>query len=313
MSSKGPAPSFIRSFVRVAFSFLVLALCVRYIVVHFDWKEIRTVMQQGHPAMFIATTVACTLAYWALRTWRWRILLGTTQAARIPWLDLYLCTASGLALALVTPFQSGEAVKVELLRKLGRIERFDGYSSFAIERLLDFGSVLVLALIAVAADPVWGLNSNVLVGVCCVFAIGILAVWLLIAKIGRSAGGWLQRLQCYTARPAALAGATILSLASWLIVVAAWHGCLRGVNISLPAIQSVGLTSVMTLVNILSLIPGAVGISEAGIAMFLQRIGHEAANAQAGALMVRVFSLIVIGLGILHFLLWQAVRKERRP
>ena len=49
-------------------------------------------------------------------------------------------------MALVTPAQSGEMSKVELLKKRGLMERFSGYSSFLLERYVDFCLIVAVAI-----------------------------------------------------------------------------------------------------------------------------------------------------------------------
>ena len=66
----------------------------------------------------------------------------------------------------------------------------------------------------------------------------------------------------------------------------------------------------MTLVNVASLIPGAVGISEVGITECLLRLGHTSAQAQTGAVIIRAYALEVLVLAALHALAWRAVRPD---
>ena len=49
-------------------------------------------------------------------------------------------------------------LKVELLKKYGGIDRFDGYSSFAVERVADLVAVSLLAAVGLLCVPVFGFD-----------------------------------------------------------------------------------------------------------------------------------------------------------
>jgi hypothetical protein len=64
--------------------------------------------------------------------------------------------------------------------------------------------------------------------------------------------------------------------------------------------RSVEVTALATIVNILSLIPGAVGISEVSISELLIRSGIDIPQAQSAALAVRGYGVLAIVLGAAH-------------
>ena len=84
------------------------------------------------------------MLYWMIRALRWHLLLKRTGTI-VPFFDLYMCTAVSLSFSIFTPLQSGEMLKVELLRKYGMIRRFPGYGSFLVERALDLATVVTIA------------------------------------------------------------------------------------------------------------------------------------------------------------------------
>jgi len=49
--------------------------------------------------------------------------------------------------------------------------------------------------------------------------------------------------------------------------------------------------------NILSLVPGAVGVSEAGISLFLIHLGFPAPLAQAGAFILWFYAIMILAMG----------------
>jgi uncharacterized membrane protein YbhN (UPF0104 family) len=70
--------------------------------------------------------------------------------------------------------------------------------------------------------------------------------------------------------------------------------------------------SVVALVSILSPVPGGLSILEVSSAQILTGFGFAAPTAQAGAPVIRSYSLVDIALGLGHLGVWQHVRVWRR-
>lgn len=298
---------------RAVFVIAVLALCVRYIVRTFAWAEILSILRNANLAVFLGGSCATLLAYWALRAWRWSVLLETVCATPMTWRSLYLSTACSLAFAIITPFQSGEALKVEMLGRHGRLGRFDGYSCFAIERILDLLSVILVAVIGLALNAAGGMGLSMPVllvsGAVLLAGLGVAAWWAV------THSPWRVRFKpiigSLIAAPGRVFFAWLLSLAGWIVLAVGWHWCLTSIGIHLAPMQALSLTATITLINVLSLVPGAVGVSEAGISVALGQLGHPATLAQSAALMIRGYGLIALALGLVHFGLWRLASKTK--
>ncbi|MEI6072801.1 MAG: lysylphosphatidylglycerol synthase transmembrane domain-containing protein, partial [Verrucomicrobiae bacterium] len=131
----------------VGFSVLVFTASVWYIGRTFQWVELARVLRAVNLTCLIVGGGASIIAYWMLRTLRWHILLRQTDT-HVPIVDLYLCTAVSLSFSLFTPLQSGEMIKIELLKKYGMIRRSPGYGSFLVERALDLTTLLTIACVS---------------------------------------------------------------------------------------------------------------------------------------------------------------------
>jgi uncharacterized membrane protein YbhN (UPF0104 family) len=92
------------------------------------------------------------------------------------------------------------------------------------------------------------------------------------------------------------------------VIVLGWEICLRSISIKIGFYDSMILMSVMTVISILSFIPGGVGVSEAGIAELLIRTGHSSPASQAGALVIRFYGILMVLLGGIHFLIWKIMQ-----
>lgn len=91
------------------------------------------------------TVVVTIFFFWLFRTIRWFVLLKASNIY-IDFYHLYLVGSVSMAFALLTPFQSGEALKVEMLKKTGDLERTSGYGIFFTEKIIDLAVVLLMAI-----------------------------------------------------------------------------------------------------------------------------------------------------------------------
>jgi uncharacterized membrane protein YbhN (UPF0104 family) len=308
---KGPASGTLR-LGRLSRGFLVAgvsAVCLFYIWRAFEWRDILIVFRQGHVAFFFVGSILSILAIWLLRALRWHLLLRTVRATNADFLAVYICTTCSLGLSVVTPVQSGEALKVEMLKKISRVERVKGYGCFAVERMLDLLCVWQLAFFGV----VLGLGREIglspsMIGTCAAL---IFVVAFLAAYASTRFGPWRElfasMLGTFKAQPLRLFVAWLLSSLAWCVTVIAWGICLGSVGIRLSIPELGLLTSVVTLVNILSLIPGAVGISEVSTSIALTHFGVPEVKAQAGALVLRAYALIILLWGLLHVALFYLI------
>jgi uncharacterized membrane protein YbhN (UPF0104 family) len=245
------------------------------------------------------------LFYWFLRTLRWFLMLRRL-GIHVRLIDLYLCTAISLSLAIFTPIQSGEALKVELLKKAGSMNRAPGYGSFVLERYLDFCAVILLASVSLSAHLAdmgkgsWALYLLSTLAAL-VAALMVLCQWQFRGRLHEIQQNIIQCINDpWTVM--FLAGLTFLG---WAVVALGWRISLQSLGIEIDLPRSLALMSVITIINILSFIPGAVGISEAGIAGFLLRLGKDAVAAQAGALIIRCYGLLIVILGVVHLVFWR--------
>jgi uncharacterized membrane protein YbhN (UPF0104 family) len=296
----------------VCFSLIVFAGSVWFIGRTFRWGELAQVLRDVNVTLMIVAGGASIVAYWVLRTLRWHVLLRRTDT-HVPFLDLYMCTAVSLSFALFTPLQSGEMIKIELLKKYGMIHRAPGYGSFLVERALDLVVLLTIACVSLLTI-VDVLPSRI-------YAYAVLGCLLLVSIAGvialakvRLSGRPRQLIEtirlCVGDTPT-LIMVTAITCVSWASVAFSWQVFLYCGGIHVSFAQAVALMSIVALISILSLIPGGIGVSEVGTSQMLMHFGFAAAVAQAGSLVLRCYSLVAIALGAGHLGLWKAVRSRR--
>jgi len=203
--------------------------------------------------------------------------------------------------------------KIELLKKYGMVSRFPGYASFLVERVVDLSVMLTLASISI----LFILNvlpnrsyTYCIVGISSIgLIVGILFLWKLRLK-GRMQELLNHMRQC-VGGTRTLFLVIAVSCLSWASVAISWQIFLYAGLIKIDFVQAFALMSVVALVSILSLVPGGLGISEVSTAQVLQVLGFTTANAQAGAIVLRFYSLVAIALGLAHLGGWKLLRMIR--
>jgi uncharacterized membrane protein YbhN (UPF0104 family) len=249
--------------------------------------------------------VGSILTVWLLRTARWQGLLRNL-GLRVSFGQLYFWNALSLGLAVVTPMQSGELLKLRLLRQEARVDLTRGLATFATERIADMG---VLALLALVAVPLRRSVSDLTV-ILAIFG-SVMVAALLLRALARSR--WLPALlrpfatalqDCADTLPR-MATLLALTVGCWCVTAVGWQACLGSIGVELDFIAAVALVCVVTIVNVLSFIPGGLGISEVSTAVFLLQLGIPDTQAQAGAVIIRVYGLILVALSLLHLGLGQ--------
>jgi uncharacterized membrane protein YbhN (UPF0104 family) len=306
-------PGILRRALTGSFSVIVFAASAWYIGRTFQWRELGQVLRDVNLAFLVAGGGASIVVYWMIRTLRWHILLRRTDT-HVPLLDLYMCTAVSLSLALFTPLRSGEMLKIELLKKYGMIQRSPGYGSFLVERALDLAALLTMACVSLLTSldilPNRSLAYYILGGLLLACVAGLIVLTKLRLK-GRPQQLLEHMRQCTGDVPTLVLVAAITCV-SWAAVAFIWHVFLYSGGIHLGFAKTVALMSIVALISILSLIPGGLGISEAGTSQLLIHFGFAVATAQAGSLILRSNSLLAIALGAGHLGLWKWVRSRRR-
>lgn len=291
----------------------VFGLCAAYVAATFTWSEIATVLGRADLGLLLVAGYGSILLVWLARTARWQALLRSL-GIRVRFRDLYLCNAIALGLATVTPAQSGELLKLRLVKRYASVDLTRGLATFGAERVAD---LLVLAALALGALALQG-SSRDLPALGAVLAT-IVAATLLGWAIGRS-GRLPRRLRPFAVALGDSAGTTAakvtllaLTVVGWCATAFGWQACLASVGIDLTFVQAVGLVCLVTVANVLSLVPGGLGVSEVGVTAFLLGLDVPLSQAQAGALVIRVYGLMFLALSLLHLAAAQARRGGRVP
>ena len=250
----------------------VLAVwCAWYLYAHFDWSAVFELLGRAKLGWLFAAGGASTLGYFLVRALRWRAILPRVASSTLLG-QLYLITAITVGLSIVTPGHLGEAIKIELLKRNDGPGRLLGTGAFLTERLIDAG---IIATVAVVGLSVYMPYAD-LAGVHAVawMIVGLVAAGTVIA-LSVKWRGKLRELATpvlvFSRDRTAFGRVLILSLASWALVALGWLFALRSVDVNLGFLQVLWLAAVVVIVQIASLIPGGIGISDLLTVSFWRR------------------------------------------
>jgi uncharacterized membrane protein YbhN (UPF0104 family) len=296
----------------ILFSTVVFAGSTIYVVLTFQWGQIGLALEKVNLIRLTVYGGASIVLYWMIRALRWHWLLKRTDTI-VPFFDIYMCTAVSLSFSIFTPLQSGEMIKVELLKKYGMIQRYPGYGSFLVERALDLATVLTIAGVSLlTALNVLSNRSYAYYIIAASISFVVIGIFTLVKLrfTGRAQQLLDSMKQCIRNFPRLLL-VILITCVSWASVALSWYILLYCGSLPLDFLKTAALMSTVTLVTILSLVPGGLGISEAGTSQVLIWLGFASAAAQTGTLLLRSYSIIAIVLGVAHLVLWKLVRKFR--
>lgn len=297
--------SFLRRTAKIVLPAILGAVCLYFILVSFEWAAIWQTLQTIDVWLFLSSSIVSTLLFWLLRTVRWLIFLRG-KPLDVSFFKLYLYTAVTIGFANFTPFQAGEALKVELFRKHGG-ERFSGYNYFFLEKFLDLAVVAALALVGVFVlfEFETGNRLQLLIAA---FIGGLLilaaAVVFILRKSARRGFGSAPDYKN-------LFYALAITVASWTTMIFGWKFIFQSAAIDLTLLQTASIVSLTTIIGIISFVPGAIGVSEISIAAMLSQIGYPEVQAQTGAVMIAIYSLVILVLTVLHLMILKAVNFEK--
>jgi glycosyltransferase 2 family protein len=287
--------------------------------------------------IWLLPSALCTLAGYALRTVRWRVILS--GAARAPLATLFPVLIMGFATNNLLPGRLGEFWRAYLLGKKRGVRKTFALASVIVERVFD-GLTLILLLTIVSSAislPGWGRQIELLAAG--IFAVATLGVFVLLRKpsfvlaplravLGRFHSGiavWVEeRFQAFVdgllplRQGRVLMAATALSLGVWVLEASSYLTLSRGLNLELPnSLELPGLGLALVTINLGIMVPSGPGYVGTQEFFGTAALGVVGANAQAALALVVVSHVIqyvvVTGLGLIFFAREQLSPRDLRP
>ncbi|MCC2869223.1 MAG: flippase-like domain-containing protein [Candidatus Accumulibacter phosphatis] len=285
----------------MVFGGALFGICCWYLYSRFQWKQVEIALKGVDLLLFIVGGSGSILAYFFLRTLRWLVMVRTVHAnARLS--ELYLVVAISLGFSLLTPGQLGESMKVELLKRRGLLGRVPGLGSFLIERALDAVILSVLAMLALlgGANILHGYQGLRWVALGLFFAGIVLLTAIMLLRPQGAIGRLFENLRSASGSMREIGIVGFLTLLAWLVIVFGWQISLYSVDVQLTFVDALWLMCVVAVAQIMSFIPGGLGISEVITIDMIQSFGFNEQAAIASATVLRLYGLLTILVSALH-------------
>jgi uncharacterized protein (TIRG00374 family) len=277
--------------------------------------ELRQSVTDVRPAWLVPVVFSILVRFW-LTALRWQVLLRPIKRVGVH--RLFGVTMIGFMANNVLPARMGELVRAYALGKSESLPASLSFATIVVERLFDGFTLLLFLVIGVASlrpEP-WLVTSAVLS-----FSayVGVLAglVWL---RRGRGLGALLARvpvrfrdrvaklLDSFTlglevlSDGRALAVATGLSLAVWLVNVAGVYAMFEAYALDMPAAAAFLLLAIVAVALAVPSTPGYVGPFQAATVVALGLYGVPKTTALSMSIVYHVVNYVpitVIGLAFL--------------
>jgi len=285
---------------------VVFTICLKYIFQTFKWSEIAYILRSAKLLWLLVAGSLSILLFWFFRSLRWLVLLKAV-GVHVCFLNLYFCTAMSLTVSTLTPLQSGEILKIELLRRQNLMDRSTGYSSLLLERVLDVFVISIIAVVGAIYHMYFNLDQASFWVVLAGFITLIILVISLLLKIKARfvTTEWMKQMPLYAYDGRTVFIVMVITFCSWAMVAIGWQVCLFSISLHLALGEIIFMVASLSIINVLSFVPGAVGVFEVGVTAFLLHFGQNAALAQTGAIILRFQLLLIVVLGAIHYVLWK--------
>jgi uncharacterized protein (TIRG00374 family) len=288
-----------------------------------DVAKLRTAAMGFSPS---AVALGFTLAAgnYGLRIWRWQYYLHCVDVS-VPLFESSIVFLSGFVMS-VTPGKVGEVFKSLLLYESRGVSMVRTAPIIVAERLTDLIALVLLiglgsfafehgVLVAAAA----ALVVSALVAVCAYRPLGetvlrFAARFALLAKIVHKLREAYEALLTML-RPGPLLFGTLLALLAWGLECGSLYTIVHGFpGSTMPWDAAVFAYSASTIVGALAMLPGGLGVTEAGMTGLLQALGGSSMTkevATAATMLVRLATLwFAVGIGLVALGIYRAQQRH---
>lgn len=278
-----------------------------YFLIKFDFNTLRSIDTTNLFVILIKITIVL-FAYFIVRAIRWKVLLKN-YGIDIPFSRIYLNNTIALSLASYTPAQTGEIIKLQLIKNADKIKRRKTAPPFVIEKFLDLITILIFFIIGAAIfKKEWITNyfPMILITVAVITLITALLVRFLLKKYPKISD-YASTLKINTKT---FISTFIITVISWLLVILNWTLVSNLIGVSINFLTMIFINSVTALIIIISLIPGALGFMELSNSyLFSNLAGVDMSQGILFALLIRLYTIFALIIGFAHILI--AIKKQR--
>jgi len=279
-----------------------LALLI-FLVANFDFSALKN-FSFSFTFINISVLILLIFVIFIIRTIRWMWYLKSIHV-NLSFKDAYLITVPSIAVALFTPAQSGDLLKIEFLKKRKNILRRDSFSTIFVEKLMDLLLIFIIFLIAISYFSLRSLNINyftitvaVLIGII-IFSI---LTYFLYQKY-EIMKPIVENTKKILKDPKTMTYALILTLLYWIATGLNWWYVAKVVNVDVTFFQILAVMSISTIIGLVSFVPGALGVMEySSIFILTTFLAVSANHAIIFALSYRLYAVLMYIVAYAHLM-----------
>jgi uncharacterized membrane protein YbhN (UPF0104 family) len=281
---------------RIVAAAIVVAACV-YFVRHLDLPAFGRALADASLPLVVAAA-AINFFHIGLRSLRFRQLLAPVAKIRF-WSIYHYCLASAAASNLL-PARAGEALRVWLLKSRHGVSATTSVAAALLEKGFDLVALLALAAPLPLLLPSLPPSVSRAVMILAAITLAVAVAVFFISRIGKNSPGSLAdrfaRGTAVVRRPADLAVAIALSLASWLtdageIVLILW-----AVHANVPPAAALLILLTLNVALAIPSTPAQIGAFEIGAVLALKLLGVDEPRAFAFAIIYHVMQALPVTL-----------------
>ncbi|HKU41484.1 MAG TPA: lysylphosphatidylglycerol synthase transmembrane domain-containing protein [Polyangiales bacterium] len=291
-----------------------------------DVQQLRRAAMSFEPAA-VALGFSLAAGNYVLRVCRWQYYLRCLGVV-VPLFESSVVFLAGFVMS-VTPGKVGEVFKSLLLYERRGVSMVRTAPIVIAERLTDLIALVLLTAVGSLAFE----NGVAIAAAGAVLVAGMVAVFAY-RPLGEFCIGLFERIPAFSRiahkvheayaslltmlRPGPLLVGTLIALGAWGLECGTMYSIVRGFpKVALPWDAAVFAYSASTIVGALAMLPGGLGVTEAGMTGLLQALGGPAmtrAVATAATMLTRLATLwFAVAIGWVAFAIYRAsMRREGR-
>jgi uncharacterized protein (TIRG00374 family) len=280
----------------------IVVLLLAYAATSLDWRAIAVTVRHASPHL-LAAAVAVNLLSLAIKGVRWSIFL---RAIGIESVSLAIrASFVGAGVNNIMIANSGEAARVLLVARQGRVSRSSVLATLALDRIFDplcYVLLLVGAAWILPLPPQLEHAQAIAVAMLCALVAAM--IWLIVSRApdrtNVGARPWLARVRRFRAELGALASlprmgaAFALSVVVWALQLLAFALVARASGVALPVAGSVAALLLTNAGLVLRATPANVGYFQFAYALAAAPFGVPMNAAIAAALLLQAVQIIPV-------------------
>jgi uncharacterized protein (TIRG00374 family) len=299
---------------KILISLAVAGLLYLGFTIYADFDQVLRIFEKFN-WLLLPLLLSLSLCNYFFRFFKWDYYLSVvkTKVKKIDSLSIFM---SGLVMS-VTPGKMGEMLKSYLVKELNQTPISRTLPIIFAERVTDFISLLLLALIGAY---VYNYGREIVIGVSVFFILLVVVISnkkiaLPVLKLLEKSSFLRKHLtsihNAYESsyqllRPAHLIKMSLLSLGSWFFECFGYYIILINFGLDVSLLWATFCYGFATIVGAITMLPGGLGITEGSLTFLLIQKGSPKEIAVASTFIVRIVTLwFAVLVGVISVTLYQ--------